>query len=392
MRQLPAEISLWTDKDLEWLSPFAQAELVAIGEAVHTSDGFYRAKIRMMRYFIEHHGFRSISFENPWGQALATTRFVESGEGDIHTALQGMFRVWRSTSVKDFLLWLREWNENHPEDKISLYGNDTQQPWWDLRFLTNSKILTEENKKDLMDVIFEIFGEEILEDGYHSSPKFTSFFESGLEDASEKIKHIQKIIGAILTPLDSLEYPALISLGAYVDYIYNEIEYRRTNKLEFSTGSFVARDKCMSKLTRHFHKGRKTLLWAHNHHIQRANANISEKPIFQGQFLFEELNENYKAIGLTAREIFIHWPGAASVRPPLITEASLEAEMMKNGKFTYAGKAEEFKLKNGNTYCGIYTNKKEKQEQVSDRFDALVVLPSSESITYATKFNGVSLA
>src|SRR5687767_7578600 len=42
------------------------ARFVALGESTHTSEGYYQAKARVIRFMIEHMGFRVVTFENPW--------------------------------------------------------------------------------------------------------------------------------------------------------------------------------------------------------------------------------------------------------------------------------------------------------------------------------------
>lgn len=146
MQTFSANPADWSDNDLNWLKPFSESKIIALGEAVHTSDGFYSAKVRLIKYLVENHNYRAISFESPWGKALSATRFIQDGQGTVEDALKGLFRVWRAKSVENLLLWLRQWNIDNPHDQIRFFGNDTQQPDWDLEFLLNSSLISDEEK------------------------------------------------------------------------------------------------------------------------------------------------------------------------------------------------------------------------------------------------------
>ncbi len=52
------------------LAPLAgiikKAEIVGMGESVHTVGDYYRAKFRIFKYLVEELGFRALGFESPW--------------------------------------------------------------------------------------------------------------------------------------------------------------------------------------------------------------------------------------------------------------------------------------------------------------------------------------
>lgn len=111
------------------------AKVAALGEPLHTSDGFYRVKARIIRRLVEKDGYRVVAFETPWRAAEATARFVAGGDVRIESALRGLYGVWRSDSVRDLLVWLRSYNEAHPKDTVQFVGFDVQQPRDDLAVL-----------------------------------------------------------------------------------------------------------------------------------------------------------------------------------------------------------------------------------------------------------------
>jgi erythromycin esterase len=105
------------------------ARVVAMGESVHSSAGFYVTKHRIFRFLVEKMGFRVFVMENGWTGAENAERYIQTCEGTPEAALTGHYGVWGSTEVADLLQWMCEWNRNHPKpaDKIHYYGYDIQQ-------------------------------------------------------------------------------------------------------------------------------------------------------------------------------------------------------------------------------------------------------------------------
>ncbi len=106
------------------------SRIVLLGEASHGTQDFYHLRASITKYLIEHHGLAAIAVEADWPDAYRVNRFVR-GEGpdqDANTALSGFERfpawMWRNTEVLSFVRWLREWNDDHPRNKVGFYGLD----------------------------------------------------------------------------------------------------------------------------------------------------------------------------------------------------------------------------------------------------------------------------
>ena len=67
--------------DLEPLQDIlAGTDIVGLGEAVHTTQGFSRAKVRVFQYLVEDMGYRAFGFETSWADAeVAASILTESG-------------------------------------------------------------------------------------------------------------------------------------------------------------------------------------------------------------------------------------------------------------------------------------------------------------------------
>ena len=106
------------------------ARIVLIGEASHGTQDFYHLRASITKYLIEHHGLNAVAVEADWPDAYRVNRFVrgEDPDEDANSALSGFERfpawMWRNTEVLSFVRWLREWNDEHPRNKVGFYGLD----------------------------------------------------------------------------------------------------------------------------------------------------------------------------------------------------------------------------------------------------------------------------
>ena len=68
----------------EWnaqnLIPFGNVcekfDVVGLGEEHHTSDGFYRAKVALIKYLIAEKGFRALAFEESWNSTELINNYL----------------------------------------------------------------------------------------------------------------------------------------------------------------------------------------------------------------------------------------------------------------------------------------------------------------------------
>ena len=106
------------------------APVVLLGEASHGTQDFYHLRATITKCLIQHYGLTAVAVEADWPDAYRVNRFVrgEGPDGDANTALSGFERfpawMWRNTEVLSFVRWLREWNDEHPKNKVGFYGLD----------------------------------------------------------------------------------------------------------------------------------------------------------------------------------------------------------------------------------------------------------------------------
>src|SRR4029079_8154298 len=94
--------------------------------ATHTSGGFYEVKAAIIRHLVAHDGFRALAIETPWRLAEGIERYVQTCDGTPADAMNGMFGVFHDVSTLELLVDLCQWNREHPDDRVHVYGFDVQ--------------------------------------------------------------------------------------------------------------------------------------------------------------------------------------------------------------------------------------------------------------------------
>jgi erythromycin esterase-like protein len=104
--------------------------LVLIGEASHGTHEFYRIRAELTKRLIREQGFAGVAIEGDWPDADRVNRFVRGDPAidDAEHALADFARfpqwMWRNADVVDFVGWLRDFNDAHPERAVGFHGLD----------------------------------------------------------------------------------------------------------------------------------------------------------------------------------------------------------------------------------------------------------------------------
>jgi erythromycin esterase-like protein len=120
----------WQDYDA-LLALVGDARVVALGEASHGTDEFYRERARITQRLIDECGFGAVAVEADWPDAARVNRFVRGADEarDARDALVDFRRfpawMWRNTAVVEFVDWLRRRNAGVPDSRrAGFYGLD----------------------------------------------------------------------------------------------------------------------------------------------------------------------------------------------------------------------------------------------------------------------------
>lgn len=106
-------------------------QFILLGGSTHGSQEFYSARVEITKQLILNHGLTAIAIEGDWPSAYRINRYVRwlGEDNNANEALSGFKRfplwMWRNTVVLDFIVWLRNHNENLPRDQqVGFYGLD----------------------------------------------------------------------------------------------------------------------------------------------------------------------------------------------------------------------------------------------------------------------------
>lgn len=106
--------------------PFAQARVIAIGEATHGQHEVFEIKRQLTMHLIKRHGVRLVAYEASASKVLEANEYVAGNSDDRRQAMGGLgMLIWQIEENGALLDDLREWNLRSP-DKVRLIGIDAQ--------------------------------------------------------------------------------------------------------------------------------------------------------------------------------------------------------------------------------------------------------------------------
>lgn len=289
-----------------------KATTVGLGESVHTSGGFYEMKDRTIRYLVQRLGFRAVAIESPWIDADRVAAYVQTCEGTPEDALKGLFGVWQSAEVRDLVQWMCEWNRSHrkPQDKLSFFGFDIQQPQNDRPALTAFLVRTDvPADSPWITALAACSGQGVIDTSDASYAQCTQ----GLQQIDA---YFQQNADTIVQQTSQKDFEIaklnLTGLRAWEDESYY---YTRNNVL-----SLNARDQAMAYAFGVLRGLRvpkaKTVVWAHNFHLSKGKISGAQP---MGSYLAQSLGTSYANLALVAHEVDIDWLriGCGAADPPL---------------------------------------------------------------------------
>ncbi|SDN39722.1 erythromycin esterase family protein [Allokutzneria albata] len=96
------------------------AKVVALGASARTARELSLFSHRILRFLVEHKGFRSLALEGDDVASVYLDDYVRSGLGDPREVLAGARSFWRTEEILETVRWLRAYNERHPHDPVRI--------------------------------------------------------------------------------------------------------------------------------------------------------------------------------------------------------------------------------------------------------------------------------
>ncbi|ONI78590.1 hypothetical protein ALI144C_27615 [Actinosynnema sp. ALI-1.44] len=97
----------------------------AMGEPTHWVEALPRLRTRVFQYLVEHHGYRALAIESCCMKGLVANAYVVDGVGSVDDALENGFShgFGQFESSRELLEWMREYNRTH-DDPVRFFGFD----------------------------------------------------------------------------------------------------------------------------------------------------------------------------------------------------------------------------------------------------------------------------
>lgn len=104
-----------------------QTKIFALGEASHGNHEFQDLKLEVFDNLVENDGYRTFVLECDYGEGLKLNAYIHH-EMDINPIDTFSFDIYHSQEMLNLIDWMKNYNLVHPDDMVSFYGMDIQNP------------------------------------------------------------------------------------------------------------------------------------------------------------------------------------------------------------------------------------------------------------------------
>ncbi|MEV6139835.1 erythromycin esterase family protein [Nocardia sp. NPDC051990] len=98
------------------------ATVVGLGESTRFSRQTFGLRERIFRALVVEYGFRALAVQDSARSGERLDDYVRTGAGDPESVLAGAWRPTRTAEMAAALLWIREFNIEHPNDPVRIFG------------------------------------------------------------------------------------------------------------------------------------------------------------------------------------------------------------------------------------------------------------------------------
>lgn len=336
-------ISLNPESNLEMLiSSASNKKLVLLGEASHGTHEYYLWRDKISRKLIENHDFNFIAVEGDFASLYQLNRYVKNMEGAEKSAKDVLLKLdrwptwmWANEEVVALAEWLRQYNDNLPQDKkVGFYGMDVYDEW-------ESKAVVLESLEGIDSNIHKYVQSQY--DCFHphkgDSWQYARAVRDGKTSCTEATKNVVDFIRNNRNKLEDLSDDEYFYLLQNAIVVHNAEEFYRESVASKGSVSWNSRvfhmHGTVNDLFTLYGENSKGIVWAHNTHVGDASytnmRNVGEKNI--GQLSRELLgSENVFLIGFSSYQGKVMAGSSWGARMEKMTipkaiSGSLEAEL-----------------------------------------------------------------
>ncbi len=260
------ELAAWT----------AGVDVLGLGEQIHGSAGFSRAKAQLAASLVEHHGFRQIAFEFSWSDMEPVEAALARCAGGTQEDPVPSFRdtgvggtMGMDSAIVELMDWACAYNRSHPDDTVHVAGFDGQQPWHDMRHLVPAleRRLSEPEARAVVRNLHSCHGARFeSREQYRAYGVKNHFPVPTPEEHTHCLRGLAQTTQALEdTPVDPRVQRALDGLTAFELANQALLVHGRVQEAYDHREAFLVetiRSLASSPSTR-------TLVWAHNKHVSK---------------------------------------------------------------------------------------------------------------------------
>jgi erythromycin esterase-like protein len=294
------------------LASIGDAQIVLLGEASHGTHEFYDMRAEITKRLITEKGFHAITIEGDWPDAYQVNRYIHQQKyTNAKEALSSFDRfptwMWRNIPTMHFVEWLRDYNKQHSDTKVSFYGLDLYSLYRSIDEVITCLEKIDPEAASQAHYYYSCFEHYRHDPQAYAYAVFTKGIQSCADVVVEQLRRLQdKDWGQLDHGNLSADEAFYIEQNARV--VKNAEHYYRS-LFGGPTQSWNIRDSHMfetlqSLIVHYQFKGidnPKIIIWAHNSHIGNAAATqMSRHGEYNiGQLVKEEFNTKAVSVGFT---------------------------------------------------------------------------------------------
>lgn len=280
----------------------ADKQCVLIGEASHGTKEYYNWRAEISRRLIEEKNFSFIAVEGDWPDCYEINRYVKGYPDSGQNAREVLWKfkrwptwMWANEEVREFVEWLREYNESAEEHKrVGFYGLDVYSLYESLDVIVD--YVRKNDPKNVEKAYrayrcFEPYGKDVYK--YATASAFVD--KSCADEVIRLLSHLKTNIQKYNDPEEMIFN---VEQNAHV--LKNAETYYRI-MLRADALSWNVRDEHMMETLERlvdYQGNGKAIIWAHNTHVgdARATSMAEEGMVNIGQLARERYGDDNVAL------------------------------------------------------------------------------------------------
>ena len=252
----------------------ADKKLVLLGEGSHGTHEYYLWRDKISRRLISEQDFNFIAVEGDFASLYHLNRYVKNMDGAANSARDILSKLekwptwmWSNEEVVALAEWLRNHNDNLPQDKkVGFYGMDVYDEWKSKKVVLDLLKSTNRTAYRYAKKQYRCFNPH-----KGDSWSYANAVRAGKKDCSTATKNVVEYIRNNRDILSDLSDDVYFYLLQNTIVVHNAEEFYRKSVTSRGEASWNSRANHMHEtvndLLELYGENSKGIVWAHNTHI-----------------------------------------------------------------------------------------------------------------------------